>query len=61
MERENGYKPIPFVRELCKHKTEEEIREAEENFREYLRLLMKVSHRIARNKRHIDEKGGDTI
>lgn len=31
--------PIPFVRELCKHKTEEEIQEAEENFREFIRYL----------------------
>ena len=39
-------KPIAFVRELCKHKTEEEILEAEENYRRYLRLVKKICERL---------------
>ena len=37
---------IPFIRELCKHKTEEEIREAEENFRRYLLLIKRICERL---------------
>lgn len=36
------YSPIPFVRELCKHKSEDEIREAEDNFRRFLMLVKEV-------------------
>jgi len=38
--------PIPFIRELCKHKTEEEIIEAEENFRRYLLLIKRICERL---------------
>jgi len=38
-------KPIPFIRELCKHKTEAEILEAEENFRRYLMLVKRICER----------------
>ena len=37
---------IPFIRELCKHKTEAEIQEAEENFRRYLRLVKRICERL---------------
>lgn len=37
---------IPFIRELCKDKTEEEIQEAEENFRSYLLLVKRISDRL---------------
>jgi len=37
---------IPFIRELCKLKTEEEIREAEENFRNYLLLVKEICERL---------------
>ena len=37
---------ISFIRELCKHKTEEEIQEAEENFRNYLMLVKRISERL---------------
>ena len=43
-------KPIPFIRELCKHKSEAEILEAEENFRRYLRLVKRIVDR--REKRN---------
>lgn len=36
---------ISFIRDLCKHKTEEEIQEAEENFRNYLLLVKRISER----------------
>ena len=41
---------IPFIRELCKHKTEEEIREAEENFRRYLLLIKSICERLEREE-----------
>jgi hypothetical protein len=41
-----GYKPIAFIRELCKHKTETEILEAEENFRQYLMLVKRMCERL---------------
>lgn len=37
---------IPFIRELCKHKTEEEIQAAEENFRRYLLLIKRICERL---------------
>lgn len=43
-------KPIPFIRELCKHKTEEEILEAEENFRRYLLVVRRICERIEREE-----------
>ena len=43
-------KPIPFIRELCKHKTEAEICEAEENFRKYLLLVKRICERLEREE-----------
>lgn len=43
-------KPIPFIRELCKHKTEEEILEAEENFRRYLMVVKRICDRLEAQK-----------
>lgn len=51
METSEGQKPIPFIRELCKHKTEEEIREAEENFREYVKVLVRIGTRLYNERR----------
>jgi hypothetical protein len=48
--QQKTYKPIPFIRELCKQKTEEEIREAEENFRRYLMLVKRICERIEREE-----------
>jgi hypothetical protein len=39
-------KPIAFIRELCKRKTEEEILEAEENYRRYLHLVKRICERL---------------
>ncbi len=52
-------KPIPFIRELCKHKTEEEILEAEENFRKYLLIVKGICERLEREeaeKKKIDKE-----
>jgi transcription initiation factor TFIIIB Brf1 subunit/transcription initiation factor TFIIB len=43
--KENGNQ-IPFIRELCKHKSEDEIRAAEENFRKYLLLIKRICERL---------------
>jgi hypothetical protein len=45
MPKENK-KQIAFIRELMKLKTEEEIIEAEENFREYLLIVKEICDRI---------------
>jgi hypothetical protein len=37
---------IPFIRELCKDKTEDEILEAEDNFRDYLLLIRQICERL---------------
>ena len=44
------HKPIAFIRELCKEKTEAEIIEAEENFRRYLMLVKRICERLEREK-----------
>jgi hypothetical protein len=41
---------ISFIRELCKHKTEEEIQAAEENFRRYLMLIKRICERLQREE-----------
>lgn len=46
-----GSKPIQFVRELCKGKTEEEILEAEQNLREYLMVIKEICDRIELEER----------
>ena len=35
-------KEIPFIRKRCPHLNEEELKEAEELFREYIRLCLKI-------------------
>jgi len=35
-------KEIPFIRRRCPHLGEEELREAEERFREYVRLCLEI-------------------
>lgn len=45
-QRQENQKPIQFIRELCKEKTEKEILEAEENFREYLLVVKQICDRI---------------
>ena len=39
-------KPIKFIREICKGKTDEEFLEAEENFREYLFVIKGICDRL---------------
>lgn len=43
-------KPIAFIRELLKGKTEGEILEAEENWREYMQVVWQISQRIEGEK-----------
>lgn len=45
IEKEDS-KTIQFVRELCKGKTEEEILEAEQNFRDYLLVVKEICDRL---------------
>lgn len=47
MDKENKeLKPIQFIRDICKGKTEEELLEAEDNFREYLLVIKEICDRI---------------
>ena len=48
-------KPIPFIRELCKQKTEVEILEAEENFRRYLLLVKRICERLESEEKNVPE------
>ena len=41
---------IPFIRELCKDRTEEEIMEAEHTFRRYLDLVRRICERLEREE-----------
>lgn len=43
-------KPIKFIRELMEGKSEKEILEAEENWREYVNVVWEISQRIEREK-----------
>lgn len=47
--------PIPFIRELCKYKTEAEISEAEDNFRKYLLLVKHICERLEREENNLSE------
>lgn len=47
MDNENKeLKPIQFIRDLCKHRTEQEILEAEYNFREYMLVVKDICDRL---------------
>lgn len=46
MKNNPQHERIEFIRELCKHRTEEEILEAEENFRNYLWLIKRICERL---------------
>ena len=39
-------KPIAFIRELMKGKSEKEILEAEENWREYMLVVKEITDRL---------------
>jgi len=40
------FKPVLFIRELCKEKTEEQIFEAELNFTEFLLVIKEIADRL---------------
>jgi hypothetical protein len=47
MDNENKeLKPIQFIRDMCKHRTEQEILEAEYNFREYMLVVKDICDRL---------------
>lgn len=47
MKNGNKKRPIPFVRRLCAHLSEEEIEEAEERWRQYIALAVQIHRRNA--------------
>lgn len=47
MDNENKeLKPIQFIRDLCKGKTEYELMETEQNFREFLLVIKEIADRL---------------
>jgi hypothetical protein len=42
----NELNTIQFIRELCKEKTEDELLEIEQNFREFLLVIKEISDRL---------------
>ncbi|MFZ1424783.1 MAG: hypothetical protein WAS55_13250 [Saprospiraceae bacterium] len=44
----NNNKPIAFVRELMNGRSEEEILEAEDNFREFFLVIKEIANRLER-------------
>lgn len=59
MNRSINQKPIQFVRELCKGKSEEEILEAEQNLRDFVSLINDIGNRI--DKENEDFSGFDEL
>jgi len=55
----NTYQPIPFIRKLCEHKTEEEILAAEENFRRYLVVVKRICLRLEDEENQLTESQVD--
>lgn len=45
------HKPIPFIRKRCSHLSEKEMLEAEERFREHLRMCMRIYYRLEEEER----------
>lgn len=56
-EKIDKVKPIQFIRELCKGKPENEVLEAEENFRNYLLVVKEICDRmeLTNNSTEVDE------
>jgi signal transduction histidine kinase len=46
----NQSKAEAFIRDLCKGKSEEEIREANETFRRYIALVKRICERLEREE-----------
>jgi len=49
MKKDDKKRPIPFVRRLCAHLSEEEIEAAEERMRQYITLALQIHSRNAKN------------
>ena len=58
-ERHEKIKSIKFIREICKGKTEEELLEAEETFRDYLLVIKEMCDRKESEKK--DAVGFDDL
>ncbi len=51
----NYSKEIPFIRRRYPHLNEEELREAEERFRQYVKLCLKIYRRLEEEERKASE------
>jgi len=52
---------IKFIRELCSHLSEEEIREAEETFREYVEIVWRIFERTEAEQKLKDKSDPLTV
>ena len=52
--RINFKKEIPFIRKRCSHLKEKELKEAEERFREYVRICLEIGKRLESEKTDFD-------
>jgi len=50
IDKNEKIKPIKFIRDICNGRTEEELNEAEQNFREYLLVVKEICDRIERDE-----------
>lgn len=51
MKNQSAKKPIKFIRKRCPHLKGKELLEAEERFRDYLRIVLEIHDRLEREKK----------
>lgn len=51
MKHKRTYKPIPFIRKRCPHLKGKELLEAEDLFRQHLRICMDIYYRLEKEER----------
>jgi len=59
MKHPHSPKPIPFIRKRCPHLKGKELLEAEELFRQHLRICMKIYYRLEEEEKR--RKIGEAI
>jgi len=62
MKHPHSPKPIPFIRKRCPHLKGKELLEAEELFRQHLRICMKIYYRLEEEekRRKVEETNFDS-
>lgn len=55
MSNNNGSKTLQFVKAICQGRTEKEIAEAQETFKEYLLVIRDICDRLEREGKKLPE------